>query len=94
MELKAHSYGQFKRSAKTKVMSEKTAPYGYCLVQGKRVEDPKEQVILKLILKWATEGKSHCAIANTLNEKKLKPRKATKWSQPTIGFIIKRHQKK
>lgn len=76
------------------MMSDKTASYGYCLIQGKRIEDPKEQVILKLILKWATEGKSHCSIANKLNEKKLKPRKAAKWSQPTIGFIIKRHQKK
>ncbi len=94
MELRAHSYLQTKRIAKAKKMSEKTAPYGFCLVQGKRVEEPKEQATLKLILKWGAEGISHCGIADRLNSKRLKPRKADKWGQPTIGYIIKRNLKK
>ena len=94
IELRGHSYKALKQSRRKQTMSDRTAPYGYCLIQGKRVEDPREQVILRLILKWSSEGLSHCGIANRLNNKNFKPRKAAKWSQPTIGFIIKRHQKK
>jgi len=94
VELRGHSYKTLKQSRRKQTMSDRTAPYGYCLIQGKRVEDPREQVILKLILKWSSEGVSHCGIAKRLNDKRFKPRKADKWSQPTIGFIIKRHQKK
>jgi hypothetical protein len=34
----------------------------------------------------------HCAIARRLNEQGIKPRKAAQWSQPTVGYIIKRHE--
>lgn len=94
LELRAHSYAQIKRASKARKMSERTAPYGYCLIQGKRVEDPQEQHILKIIMKWADQGMSHSAIARKLDDHKLNPRKASKWSQPTVGFIIKRHQEK
>lgn len=92
MELRSHFNGQLNLNKKPKQKSIKTAPYGWCLVDGKLHKDPREQSTLKLILKWAKQGQSHCAIARRLNEQNLKPRHATKWSQPTVGFIIKRHQ--
>lgn len=92
VELRSHSNDQLHNRNKPKTKSVKTAPYGFCLVDGLLHKDPKEQSILKLILKWAKQGQSHCAIARKLNEQKLKPRHAAKWSQPTVGYIIKRHQ--
>lgn len=91
--LRTHSNCQLADKKKPKKKSIKTAPYGWCLVDGMLHKDPREQSTLKLILKWATQGQSHCAIARKLNEQNLKPRHATKWSQPTVGYIIKRHQK-
>jgi len=92
VELRSHSNNQLTSKKKPKQKSIKTAPYGWCLVDGLLHNDPREQSILNLILKWAAQGLSHCAIARRLNEQKHKPRHAEKWSQPTVGFIIKRHQ--
>lgn len=92
VELRSHSNNQLHNKKKPKTRSIKTAPYGFCLVDGLLHKDPKEQSILKLILKWAKQGQGHCAIARKLNEQKLKPRHAAKWSQPTVGYIIKRNQ--
>ena len=94
VELRTHSNRQLKSKSSTKKKSIKTAPYGFCLVDGLLHKDPREQSTLKLILKWAEQGKSHCEIARKLNEQKLKPRHALKWSQPTVGFIIKRQNEK
>ncbi len=94
VELRTHSNDQLYNKKRPKIRSIKTAPYGLCLVDGLLHKDPREQSILKLILKWAKQGQSHCAIARKLNEENLKPRHATKWSQPTVGYIIKRHQEK
>ena len=70
------------------------APYGNCLVNGKLVEDPREAAVIQLIMDWWQEGVSHCAIARRLNDQSIKPRRAAQWSQPTVGFIIKRQLKK
>jgi hypothetical protein len=75
-------------------MSVRNAPYGYCLVGGKLLEDPREMAVVQLMLKWWGEGMSLGAIARRLNSQRIKPRKATSWSQPTVGFIIQRQPKK
>jgi hypothetical protein len=90
--IRSHSNNQVQDRIYPRKRSIKTAPYGYCLVNGKLFPDPKEQNILQLIISYWQQGLSHCAIAKLLNQKKIKPRKANEWSQPTIGFIIKRHQ--
>ncbi len=92
--LRSHSNSQLSSSNNVKVRSIKTAPYGYCLLEGKLYKSPKEQSTLKIILLWASQGMSHCSIARELSKQKNKSRKAAKWSQPTIGLIIKRHNKK
>lgn len=90
--LRTHSNDQLHAKKNKRAKSIKTAPYGYCLVDGMLHKEPREQSILSLILKWADRGFSHCGIARKLNEQNLKPRHAEKWSQPTVGLIIKRHQ--
>lgn len=90
--LRTHSNNQSKEKFNPRKRSIKTAPYGYCLVAGKLLPEPREQVTLQLIIKWWQQGLSHCAITKSLNKKKIKPRKAKEWSQPTISYIIKRHQ--
>jgi hypothetical protein len=42
------------------------------------------------MLSWWKNGMSFGAIARRLNSQKIKPRKASQWSQPTVGFIIQR----
>lgn len=92
--LRTHSNNQLQEQVYPRKKSIKTAPYGYCLVAGQLHPDPREQINLQLIIKWWQQGLSHCAIAKSLNKKKIKPRKAKEWSQPTVGFIIKRHKEK
>lgn len=70
----------------------RNAPYGYYLSKGALKLDSREQEIIQLILEMWRKEMSHGAIARELNKQKIKPRKAKKWSQVVIGFIIKRHQ--
>jgi len=93
-DLRAHSHDQRTGGAKAKAMAIKNAPYGCCLVNGALLENPKEMAIIHIIIKWWQEGLSHGAIARKLNDQNIKPRKAALWSQPTVGFIIKRQSKK
>lgn len=88
--LRAHSHKQVSSHKQSKTMSVRSAPYGYCLVNGILVEDPREMAVVKLMVKWWTQGMSIGAIARKLNAQKVKPRKAATWSQPTVGFILQR----
>lgn len=88
--LRPHSKRQVRHPSRPARMSIRTAPYGYCLVNGKREVDPKEASVVRLMMKWWEQGMSYCAIARRLNEQNIKPRKAAQWSQPTVGFIIQR----
>jgi len=90
VELRAHSTGQLDARLRVKAKALRNAPYGYCLVNGQLEEDPREVAVVQLIMKWWRQGLSHGAIARQLNRQKIKPRKAAQWSQPTVGFIIKR----
>lgn len=67
------------------------APYGFCVIRGQLVKDPKEQVNVQLILKLATGGKSNSAIADYLNDKKIKTRTGGRWDHSTIRSILKRN---
>jgi hypothetical protein len=90
--LRAHSHSQIRKASGSSLMSVRTAPYGTCVVEGRLVEEPRETSVLRLILKLWEQGMSHCGIAKKLNDRKIKPRKADRWSQPTVGYIIKRHE--
>jgi hypothetical protein len=70
--------------------SAKVAPYGRCLVNGKLVDDPKEQAVIQRIQRYRQLGMSHRSIARKLNSQKYKPRRAKTWSQTLVSSIIKR----
>lgn len=91
MVLRAHSNNQNKIFKKPRMMSVKTAPYGFCLINGQLKEDPRESVVVQLIFEWWQQGMSQMAITRKLNEQKLKPRSAKEWSQPSVRKIIKRN---
>lgn len=90
VDLRAHSHGQTSKGRKPVALSVRNAPYGYCLVNGMLVEDPREMSVVSLMVKWWNQGMSYGAIARKLNSQKIKPRKAAAWSQPTVGFILQR----
>lgn len=73
-------------------LSPKVAPYGYCLIDGKLVSDPKEQSIIQIIERHWRNGMSHRAITKKLNGQKFRPRRAKTWSQALVSSIIKRLQ--
>lgn len=70
------------------------APYGYCIIHGKLVAVPKEQEVIRLVLKLRSESKSLSDIAKHLNKHKVKPRSAKRWDHSTVNSIIKRNTKK
>lgn len=67
-------------------------PYGYALVGGMLVEDPKEQQIIRRILSLWNSGKTFHAIAETLNRQKIRPRMASTWKYATIRKIVRRQE--
>lgn len=75
------------------IVAVRNAPYGFYLSQGKLKPDTREQEIIQKILEMNSKNMSHGAIARSLNDQKIRPRLAKKWSQVVVGFIIKRHSK-
>ncbi len=90
MALRAHSTNQTKISKKPRKMSAKTAPYEFCLISGQLKEDPREMAVIRLIKEWWQQGMSQMSISRRLNDQKLKPRLAKRWSQPSVRKIIER----
>lgn len=90
MPLRSRVVGAGKGSEKPADRTLKVAPYGYCLIEGKLVVDPKEHAIVQMIERSWHKGMSHRAIAKQLNGLKLKPRRASSWSQTLVSSIIKR----
>lgn len=91
MVLRAHSTIQTEISKKPRKMSAKTALYGFCLINGQLKEDPREIVIVQMILEWWNLGMNQMAISRSLNDQKIKPRSAKLWSQPSVRKIIQRN---
>lgn len=69
-----------------------TTPYGWAYLDGKLVIDPKEQIIVRQIIKLHQSGKSNQEIADHLNSKKIPTRNRAVWRRCTIRSIIFRHK--
>ena len=67
-------------------------PYGYARLQGRLVMDPKEIVIVRLILKLSQTGKTLWDIAHHLNGAGYKNRSGTAWEHSLVRNIINRHK--
>jgi hypothetical protein len=69
-------------------------PYGFVVIAGKLIEEPREQRIVQLIMSHWKSGKSLNAIAQSLNRQKVRPRRGKAWEHSTIRFIVKRNRSK
>lgn len=65
-------------------------PYGYAYLDGQLLIDPKEQIILRKILKLRQEGKTFQAIADELNRHKTPTRSGKPWIKSVIRSIVLR----
>ncbi len=68
------------------------APYGYFVQNGRLVEDSREQVVVRKIMKLWTEGQSLSAIARHINGLKIRPRKGKIWDHSIIRSIVNRQE--
>ncbi len=66
-------------------------PYGYCLIDGALISDPKEQKIIQKILELWQSGMAFIAIKRWLNDKKIKSKHNRQWNDKTVAAIVRRH---
>lgn len=67
-------------------------PYGYAYLDGQLLFDPKEQSIVRKILKLHQSGMSGNAIATELNHQKIPSRTGKTWRPCVVRRIIKANQ--
>jgi hypothetical protein len=67
-------------------------PYGYAYLDGQLLLDPKEQIVVRKILKLHQSGLSGNAIARELNNQKIPSRNGKSWCPSVVRGIIKNHQ--
>ncbi len=65
-------------------------PFGFTYYLGRLVIEPREHEILLLIERLAKEGLNPNAIAEHLNVKTFKPRRAGKWNRNSVRLILQR----
>lgn len=66
-------------------------PYGYCVIDGALVADPREQKIIRKILELWQSGMAFIAIKRWLNDKKISSKWRRQWNDKTVAAIIRRH---
>ena len=67
-------------------------PYGYAYLDGQLLIDPKEQIIVRKIMKLHQSGLSGNAIAKELNHQKVPSRTGKSWRPCVVRRIIKLNQ--
>lgn len=65
-------------------------PYGYTVLDGKLVIDPKEIKIVRKITALHQKGVSFNTIAKTLTEQKVPSKTGRRWNDKTVARIIRR----
>ena len=75
---------------KTKPSPSANPPYGFAVLYGELVKEPKEYLILIEIEAQWKRGQSPTSIADHLNKKQIKTRMGKKWRSQSIEFLIKR----
>lgn len=68
-------------------------PFGWSFKGKRLVEDPKEQAVLKAILKGTSEGKGYSKIAAILNRKGIQPARGKKWYASSVRSVVLRAKK-
>lgn len=65
-------------------------PYGYTILDGKLVIDPKEIKIFRKIMALHKKGVSFNTIAKTLTAQKVPSKTGRRWNDKTVARIIRR----
>ena len=76
-----------------KAQGEKTGgdlPYGFNVIDGKLIENPSEQTVIRQILFLKDKGHSYNSIAEQLNKDGYKTKKGSNWSHVQVKRIITR----
>ncbi len=66
-------------------------PYGYCVIDGALVADPREQKVIQKILELWQSGMAYIAIKRWLNGKKIPSKWRRQWNDKTVAAIIRKH---
>lgn len=92
MALRNPQDGNASNIDRTKNKSGGHTPYGYAYLDGQLLLDPKEQIIVRKILKLHQSGLSGNAIARELNNQKIPSRNGKSWSPSVVREIIRRNK--
>ena len=84
---------QLKVSTETKKLKSGASPYGYVLINGSLVEDPKEQQVIQIIMRRWYSGESFKTIAQFLNSKGFVTKMYKSWSYFSVKTVIERRNK-
>ncbi len=92
LELRGQASGNQSNSNHKNSRHSGGTPYGWAVFDGKVVIDPKEQRVIREILKLHKSGISYNGIAKQLNNQKVPTRLNGKWRDRVIKFIIDRQK--
>lgn len=92
MSLRNPLNGNASKIDRTKSKRGGHTPYGQAYLDGQLLVDPKEQMIVRKILKLHHSGLSGNAIARELNNQKIPSRNGKSWSPSVVREIIKRNK--
>ena len=94
MVLRNHMNGKASKTDRTKNKRGGHTLYGHAYLDGQLIIDPKEQIIVRKILKLRHEGKTFQAIADHLNDQKAPTRSGKPWIKSVIRSIVLRSKGK
>ena len=66
-------------------------PYGYSILDGKLVIDPREIKIVRKILALHQKGMSFNAISIFLSNQKIPSKLSKRWNDKTVASVIRKH---
>lgn len=94
IELRSNISTPFFQNKKENGKSNIRPPYGFCYFQGRVVPDQREYENLMLIFQLWKQGSNPNRIADTLTEKKIRPRLAKSWNRNSVINILTRFENK
>ena len=93
MALRNPTNGNYSKIDRTKNKRGGHTPYGYAYLDGQLLLDPKEQIIVRKILKLHHSGLSGNAITKQLNSQNIPSRNGKSWwCSSVVREIIKRNK--
>jgi hypothetical protein len=86
MKINEGVYTSWRKTGRTRAQP----VFGFTYFHGQLIDEPREQQILILMRRLCDQGQTPKQIAEHLNNKKMKPRRAKAWHPNTIAKILGR----